>query len=554
MLIISPRKDISKGFEIDEVVGLENADRVVNGSSDEIELQAAIDEKAGVIRLKDSLSTDSTIDLDQPKVIIKGEVATHNGRHTTITPSGNFDALHIRTTSPGGLEDLCIDGANTTDADGVVIGTSSSSTKVKDTRMRNVVISGFSGGYGITGTGTPVSGSWDDTVFDNVRIRNNNIGLRNESTHSVYLGGSIAGSTVCDVEIPASSSSHFFGVVFTTSTANINVATSVSCGSYLFSGCYFESATAYILKRTVAPTGADTLGGFTFTNCNLKNLCGDNPMMDLTSMGCTVVLDNCSFEGTAGSNKTIKVGDNTRIDIRTSNITFPLIQEPENKILNNNAADYYYYLARKFSSDLFEYRDIIANVYRHAAKGGSKPKIWYNSVSTDNLTLYNDELLTESGVTNNIFNGSTNYVGLSYSSNENCTYIVKFNTDKITGVQGLVCQVSGDDCPIMRINTNTVEVLPSGGSAVVTSSAILVSTDYVFAMTRNASGDYILYSWDGTTFTNHGTGNDPSYTERTLRIGRESSSNHHDGTIYDAIITDGTMSAAGIEGICKSIL
>jgi len=95
----------------------------------------------------------------------------------------------------------------------------------------------------------------------------------------------------------------------------MDIQTNASTGNYSFYGTYHESATDSILKRSVAPSGADTVGGFTFAGSYLRNqsAAGSGYVFDLTNMGTTVLIDNCSFDVAAGSSRTINVGTNTKV-------------------------------------------------------------------------------------------------------------------------------------------------------------------------------------------------------------------------------------------------
>lgn len=307
----------SKAFTI--VVGpVGDLGYITTGTADDVIINQAIQDVGAAgggtayLQPADYDITDTIVN-DQEGVLVRGAVVGHFAKVTYLKASAtftNFATLaHI---NAGGFEDLYMDGDNTV-TNGLVIGTASSTTKIKNPVVRNLRIEKFTG-KGISGTGTPASGAWDDVVFLNVRIATCGVGVENHSTKTTFLGGTI-GACTNGVTALISSAADFFGTVFTTNTRDFDVQTANSTGSYGFYSTYHESATNSILGRSVAPSGADTVGGFTFTGCHFLNQSQPTTgyALDFTSMGMTATLTNCSFYVTTDTSRTINVGTNTKL-------------------------------------------------------------------------------------------------------------------------------------------------------------------------------------------------------------------------------------------------
>lgn len=294
------------------------ADYACDGVADDVEINAAIAALTvgGTVECTSgTFNIAATIDNNVNAVLVKGQVVTHFGKSTIFKASGAFTTFaKISAQNPGGFQDIYMDG-NGVVTDGLIIGSSSLVTKIKNPRVRNVVVSGFTG-RGVGGVGLIASGSWDDATFDNLRARICGIGVENASTQTTFLGGSLGGCTT-GLKALVSSAANLFGTTFTTNTNDIDFATDNLTGAYSFHGTYHESSTDSILKRSVAPIGSHTLGGITFNGSYLRNqsAAGSGYVMDLTNIGGTVLLNNCSFDTAAGSSKTINVGTNTIVVI-----------------------------------------------------------------------------------------------------------------------------------------------------------------------------------------------------------------------------------------------
>lgn len=294
------------------------ADYICDGVADEVEHNQAIQDVGaaggGIVEsLAGTYNMAGTVVNDQVGVLVRGQVVAHFAKVTYWKASGTYSTFAtIANTSAGGFEDIYMDGNNTV-TDGLVIGTSSTTTKVKNPIVRNLRIEKFSG-KAISGTGTPASGAWDDVVFYNIRIASCSVGLENHSTKTTIIGSTLAACTNAFVAL-LSSSADFFGTVFSTNTRDFDIQTTQSTGNYGFHSTYHESATNSILGRSVAPSGADTVGGFTFTGCFFQNqsAAGSGFALDFTNMGCTVQLNNCSYDVAAGASRTINVGTNTKV-------------------------------------------------------------------------------------------------------------------------------------------------------------------------------------------------------------------------------------------------
>lgn len=295
---------------------------VTDGTADDVQINAmiqALGAAGGGVGFVQPGTYDitATIVNDQEAVLVKGADVAHFGKATYFLASGSLETMAtIAHLSPGGFEDIYMDGNNIATF-GLVIGTDSTTTKIKNPIVRNLRIEKFTSGTvgkAISGTGTPASGAWDDVTFQNIRIATCDVGVENHSTKTTFLGGAIGGCTV-GVSALISSAADFFGTVFTTNTRDLDVQTANSTGNYSFHGCYFESSTNSIIGRSVGPSGADTVGGFTFTSCYFRNQSQPTTgyALDFTNFGCTVLLNNNSYDVAANASRTINVGTNTKV-------------------------------------------------------------------------------------------------------------------------------------------------------------------------------------------------------------------------------------------------
>ncbi|TDD72744.1 hypothetical protein E1262_02520 [Jiangella aurantiaca] len=345
-----------------------------DGTNDATQINAAIqaagDAGGGIVHIKaGTYYITDTIDNNRAGVLVRGDLVTHYAKVTYLKAAADFTPFaRLATPMPsesdppedGGFEELYIDGEIEEGRwieDGLVIGDPnpqySPARKVKGARIRNLRLEHFTG-HGITGftNETYPSGSFDDIVFDNVRIAWCRIGVKNDSTATKFNGGVLG---ACNVGVAASnfSGAQFFGTVFTTVPGDsrwtepdyplplepwftaVDVQADRSVAAYSFVGCYFESATHSILRRSVQPAGGlSYTGGFTFQACAMRNLsAGGHPafddiddfpyppsgyLLDLAHIGGTVALVNCWYDtnvigGIERASRSVNVGDQTQV-------------------------------------------------------------------------------------------------------------------------------------------------------------------------------------------------------------------------------------------------
>ncbi|WP_162605738.1 hypothetical protein, partial [Jiangella aurantiaca] len=107
---------------------------------------------------------------------------------------------------------------------------------------------------------------------------------------------------------------------------NLDVQADQSIAAYTFVGCYFESATHSIVRRSIAPAGGHDTLGITFQACAMRNLSKlrdpnypdvtpSDYMLDLSQIGGTVALINCWYDSAPDASDTINVGPQSKVII-----------------------------------------------------------------------------------------------------------------------------------------------------------------------------------------------------------------------------------------------
>ena len=327
-----------------------DSDYVVDGVDDHVQIAAADAEIAaaggGELHFRPFTYNAGATLQPSSNVSWMGPKVAHFSQIVVIQASvAMTDLIQITSTTPGVLADLTLSGLNGNSTNGVAI-VKDALPKIKNPRLDNLVVENFSGSgiYGVS-TGIP-SGPYDDAVWNDLRIRNNGVGIANWGTNTNLFGGVVGGNDT-GIQAVESSSMTFYGTVFSVNDTELEYMDNF-VQLYSFNETYHEGATVAHVERNVAAV-TDSIGGLVYTNCRFTNAMGSTVRAwDLSNLVGDVTFNNCDFPTGASSRRifhplttTVRINGYQNgvrpIIVGTAGLLGPLFMSQQGSVFQNTA-------------------------------------------------------------------------------------------------------------------------------------------------------------------------------------------------------------------------